>query len=91
MVRATIDTRFHNAAALRSDFADHPLIREYQRSLAALRGQGVKNELGLRRPFENLLAGSARLRGWRFEVMVVPIRQIRGQRVVLDRIGGEPG
>jgi predicted helicase len=34
----------------------HPLIREYQRSLAALRGQGVENELGLRRPFENLLA-----------------------------------
>jgi hypothetical protein len=44
----------------------HPLIREYQRSLAALRGQGVENELGLRRPFENLLADSARLHGWRF-------------------------
>jgi predicted helicase len=34
----------------------HPLIREYQRSLADLRDQGVENELGLRRPFENLLA-----------------------------------
>jgi len=44
----------------------HPLIREYQRSLGALRGQGVENELGLRRPFENLLADSARLHGWRF-------------------------
>ena len=44
----------------------HPLIREYQRSLEALRGQGVENELGLRRPFENLLADSARLHGWRF-------------------------
>jgi predicted helicase len=33
----------------------HPLIREYQRSLADLRGQGVENELGLRRPFENRL------------------------------------
>jgi hypothetical protein len=43
----------------------HPLIREYQRSLGALRGQGVENELGLRRPFENLLADSARLHGWR--------------------------
>jgi predicted helicase len=44
----------------------HPLIREYQRSLADLRGQGVEHELGLRRPFENLLADSARLHGWRF-------------------------
>jgi predicted helicase len=44
----------------------HPLIREYQRSLGVLRGQGVENELGLRRPFENLLADSARLHGWRF-------------------------
>jgi len=44
----------------------HPLIREYQRSLGALREQGVENELGLRRPFENLLADSARLHGWRF-------------------------
>jgi hypothetical protein len=44
----------------------HPLIREYQRSLGAPRGQGVENELGLRRPFENLLADSARLHGWRF-------------------------
>jgi predicted helicase len=44
----------------------HPLIREYQRSLEALRGEGVENELSLRRPFENLLADSARLRGWRF-------------------------
>jgi predicted helicase len=44
----------------------HPLIREYQRSLGVLRGQGVENELGLRRPFESLLADSARLHGWRF-------------------------
>jgi predicted helicase len=44
----------------------HPLIREYQRSLGALRAQGVENELGLRRPFENLLADSARLHGWHF-------------------------
>jgi predicted helicase len=44
----------------------HPLIREYQRSLGVLRDQGVENELGLRRPFENLLADSARLHGWRF-------------------------
>jgi hypothetical protein len=43
-----------------------PLIREYHRSLSALRAQGVENELGLRRPFENLLADSARLHSWRF-------------------------
>ncbi|HUP03292.1 MAG TPA: hypothetical protein VMU19_04850 [Bryobacteraceae bacterium] len=44
----------------------HPLIREYHRSLADLRSQGVEHELGLRRPFENLLADSARLHGWHF-------------------------
>ncbi len=44
----------------------HPLIREYHRSLAELRSQGVEHELGLRRPFENLLAGSARLHGWQY-------------------------
>jgi predicted helicase len=44
----------------------HPLIREYYRSLAGLRDQGVEHELGLRRPFENLLAESARLHGWQY-------------------------
>jgi predicted helicase len=44
-----------------------PLIREYHRSLAALRSQGVENELSLRLPFETLLAESARLRGWHFQ------------------------
>jgi hypothetical protein len=44
----------------------HPLIREYHRSLAELRSQGVEHELGLRRSFENLLAGSARLHGWQY-------------------------
>ncbi|MGD0497123.1 MAG: hypothetical protein ABSC23_01680 [Bryobacteraceae bacterium] len=43
-----------------------PLIREYHRSLAALRSQGVEHELGLRRPFENLLADTARQHGWQF-------------------------
>jgi predicted helicase len=43
-----------------------PLIREYHRSLAELRSQGVEHEMGLRRPFENLLAGSARLHGWQY-------------------------
>jgi hypothetical protein len=46
--------------------AAHPLIREYHRSLADLRSQGVEHELGLRRSFENLLAGSARLHGWQY-------------------------
>src|ERR1017187_3947906 len=44
----------------------HPLIREYRQALAALRRHGVEHELGLRRPFENLLSDSARLHGWRF-------------------------
>ena len=50
----------------------HPLIREYHRSLAELRSQGVEHELGLRRPFENLLAGSARLHGWRYVAESAP-------------------
>ena len=44
----------------------HPLIREYHRSLAALRSQGVEHERGLRRPFENLLAETARMQGWQY-------------------------
>ncbi len=43
-----------------------PLIRAYHRSLEELRAQGVSHELGLRRPFENLLADSARQHGWQF-------------------------
>jgi hypothetical protein len=44
----------------------HRLIQEYQRSLADLGAHGIRHELGLRFPFETLLADSAKLRGWRF-------------------------
>ena len=43
-----------------------PLIREYHQSLEALRAQGVEHELGLRRPFETLLAETAHRNGWSF-------------------------
>ena len=43
---------------------NHPVIREYQRSLAAIRSQGVEHEMGLRRAFETLLSESARLHHW---------------------------
>src|ERR1019366_4070904 len=66
LLRATIDTRLEMTRPSAQISPAHPLIREYHRSLAALRGQGVEHELGLRRPFENLLADSARLHGWRF-------------------------
>jgi hypothetical protein len=42
------------------------LIREYHRELGELRSQGVEHELGLRRPFESLLADSAGLHKWRY-------------------------
>ncbi len=44
----------------------HPLIREYHRSLASIRAQGVEHESALRHAFQNLLADSARLHGWNF-------------------------
>src|SRR6266545_4639485 len=56
----------------------HPVIRDYQRSLAELRAQGLSNELALRRPFANLLAGSARLLGWQLvEELAVAGQKIR--------------
>ncbi len=44
----------------------HPLIREYHRSLAAIRAQGVEHETALRHAFQNLLDGTARLHNWQF-------------------------
>ena len=44
----------------------HPLIREYHRSLAAIRAQGVEHETALRHAFQNLLDGTARLHDWQF-------------------------
>jgi hypothetical protein len=43
---------------------NHPVIWEYQRSLAAIRSQGIEHEGGLRRAFETLLSDSARLHNW---------------------------
>ena len=44
----------------------HPLLKEYARSLAEIRAQGVSHELALRPAFQNLLADAARLYGWSF-------------------------
>ncbi|MBI3698342.1 MAG: hypothetical protein HY238_26330 [Acidobacteria bacterium] len=44
----------------------HPVIREYHRSLTAMRSQGVEHESALRHSFQNLLADSARLHEWNF-------------------------
>jgi hypothetical protein len=52
---------------------NHPVIREYQRSLAAIRSQGIEHELGLRRAFETLLSDSARLHNWTL------ISELRGE------------
>ena len=43
---------------------NHPVIREYQRSLEAIRSQGIEHEMGLRRAFETLLSQSATLHNW---------------------------
>jgi hypothetical protein len=63
----------------------HPIIRDYQRELAELRATGLSNELALRRPFANLLAGSARLLGWQLaEEIAVAGQKIRPDGTVRD-------
>lgn len=42
----------------------HSIVKNYYATLRELRSQDVEHELGLRRAFENLLAESARPRGW---------------------------
>ncbi|MGD1155984.1 MAG: type ISP restriction/modification enzyme [Terriglobia bacterium] len=44
----------------------HRSIRRYYESVAALRGQGVLNEMSVRSPFESLLQETARLKDWTF-------------------------
>ena len=44
----------------------HRSIRRYYENVAALRDQGVLNEMSLRSPFESLLQETARLKGWTF-------------------------
>jgi len=44
----------------------HRSIRRYYESVAALRDQGVLNEMSVRSPFESLLQETARLKDWTF-------------------------
>jgi predicted helicase len=44
----------------------HRSIRKYYESVAALRDQGVLNEMSVRSPFESLLQETARLKDWTF-------------------------
>jgi len=44
----------------------HRSIRKYYENVAALRAQGVLNEMSVRSPFESLLQETARLRDWTF-------------------------
>jgi hypothetical protein len=44
----------------------HRSIRRYYENVAALRGQGVLNEMSVRSPFESLLQETARLKDWTF-------------------------
>jgi predicted helicase len=70
--------------------ANHALIREYHRSLSSLRGQGIEHELALRRPFESLLAGSARLHGWEYIAEMASLaggHRIRPDGMVRDANG----
>ena len=41
-------------------------IRKYYENVAALRDQGVLNEMSVRSPFESLLQETARLKNWTF-------------------------
>ncbi len=42
----------------------HRSIRKYYENVAALRDQGVLNEMSVRSPFESLLQETAKLKGW---------------------------
>ncbi|MGA3327986.1 MAG: hypothetical protein ABSF45_26345 [Terriglobia bacterium] len=44
----------------------HRSIRKYYDNVAALRAQGVLNEMSVRSPFESLLQETARLKDWAF-------------------------
>ena len=44
----------------------HRSIRRYYENVAALRAQGVLNEMSVRTPFESLLQETARLKDWTF-------------------------
>ena len=44
----------------------HRSIRRYYENVAALRDQGVLNEMSVRSPFESLLQETARLKDWTF-------------------------
>src|SRR5208282_5121742 len=44
----------------------HRSIRKYYENVAALRAQGVLNEMSVRSPFESLLQETARLKDWTF-------------------------
>ena len=44
----------------------HRSIRRYYENVAALRDQGVLNEMSVRSPFESLLQETARLKNWTF-------------------------
>jgi len=44
----------------------HRSIRKYYENIAALRDQGVLNEMSVRSPFESLLQETARLKNWTF-------------------------
>ena len=44
----------------------HRSIRKYYENVAALRDQGVLNEMSVRSPFESLLQETARLKDWTF-------------------------
>jgi predicted helicase len=44
----------------------HRSIRKYYEDVAALRAQGVLNEMSVRSPFESLLQETARLKDWTF-------------------------
>lgn len=56
-------------------------LRDYRRELDDLLAQGVSNEGGLRRPFANLLARTARKRGWTF-ADEQSIRSTRSDRLI---------
>ena len=62
---------------------NHPVIREYQRSLTAIRSQGVEHEVGLRRAFETLLSDSARLHNWTL-ISELGTRTSAGETIRLD-------
>jgi len=44
----------------------HRSIRKYYENVAALRAQGVLNEMSVHSPFESLLQETARLKDWTF-------------------------